>query len=210
MTDDIDDGRELSDEALVARAAAGAGPRHLEQLLDRYRAPIFRRCLAVIGHPDDAEDITQEVLLRVFRGLDGYQGRSSFRTWLYAIVRNECWTYAARRERQTIPDEIRMKIALHFDRESYIRTRPVSRRQLHRMFSRMPPRAREIVQLRYLREMPLPNIAGLLGMSLSATKMNLYRALALGRQVMDVAVARSRNVQSMSSERLVDRMGPTH
>lgn len=212
MTDPASDDRQLSDEELVVRArgSCASSARHLEQLLGRHRAPVFRRCMAIIGHPDDAEDITQEVMLRVLRGLDGYQGRSSFRTWLHAIVRNECWTFAETRERRTMSEEIRIKMAMYLERDSHIRADSVPRKHLHEMFGRMPREAREIVQLRYLREMPLPNIALLLGMSLSATKMRLYRALSLGQQFMDGVMGRSRGIQTLNGERLGERMGPTH
>lgn len=208
MTESGDDGRQVSDEELVSRARASraSSARHLDQLFGRYHTAIFRRCLAIIGHPDDAEDVTQEVMIRVFRGIDSYQGRSSFRTWLYTIVRNECWSYAERRERQRIPEEVRRQMSLHFDRESHIRVAPVAPEHLHGMFGRMPQSAREIVQLRYLREMPLPSIALLLGMSLSATKMRLYRALSLGQRAMDGVLARSRSMRATPGRRLGDRL----
>lgn len=185
----------IGDEELVARALEGtsANDVYLEHLLGRYRAWILRRCLAIVGDPDDAEDATQEVMLRVYRGLEGFQGRSSFRTWLYAIIQRECWTFAARRERLSIPDEIRIEMQLQFDTERHVQVAPISPRQMSGVLSKMPRPSREVLQLRFLRELSLPQIAVLLGVSLSATKMRLYRALSLGQHLMDSMTTGSRN-----------------
>lgn len=186
---------QIADEELVARALEGtnANSVHLEHLLARYRSWIFRRCLAIVGDPDDAEDATQEVLLRVYRGLEGFQGRSSFRTWLYAIIQRECWTFAARRERLSIPGKIRIEMQLHLDTETHAHVAPISPRQMSGVLSKMPRRSREVLQLRFLRELSLPQIAMLLDLSLSATKMRLYRALSLGQHLMDAMTTGSRN-----------------
>jgi RNA polymerase sigma-70 factor (ECF subfamily) len=183
----------LPDEELVARArtSCGSDAGHLEDLLDRHRPSIFRRCLSIVGDPDDAEDVTQEILMRIFRGLDGFQGRSSFRTWLHAIVQHECWTFAAKRGRQSMPEEVRTKIKLHFSSESQIHTTLISRQQLRSVLGMMPRHEREILQLRYLRDLPLAQIALLLGVSVSATKMRLYRALTSSQSLMDVPTTHS-------------------
>jgi RNA polymerase sigma-70 factor, ECF subfamily len=187
----------LPDEALVDRARTGKeqAAGYLEELLGRHRPSILRRCVSIIGDRDDAEDATQEVLLRVARGLDGYEGRSSFRTWLHAIVQRECWTFTAKRGRQSIPEDLRSKIELHFSAETQSSTRPISSKQLPRMLAEMPHESRDILQLRYFRELPLPQIAVLLGTTLSVTKMRLYRALSSGQNLMRAIGTRSQNAR---------------
>ncbi len=84
----------LSDEELVERVRRRgvAGRLAFEALADRYSAAITRRCRYRLGNVHDAEDVTQEVLVRIYRGLGNYRGQASFRTWLFAIVENECTT----------------------------------------------------------------------------------------------------------------------
>src|SRR2546422_10259246 len=78
---------ELEDQALVARARAGERDA-LEALIERHQPWIYNIALRMLYHPQDAEDATQEILLKVIMRLASFEGRSSVRTWLYRIVVN--------------------------------------------------------------------------------------------------------------------------
>ena len=75
------------DRALVARAKDG-DRRALEDVVRRHQGWIFNVAVRMLGHPQDAEDATQEILVKVVTRLASFEGRSSFRTWLYRIVVN--------------------------------------------------------------------------------------------------------------------------
>src|SRR2546426_523939 len=76
-----------ADRALVERAAAGER-QALEDLVRRHQAWIYNIAIRMLGHPQDAEDATQEVLIKALTRLSSFEGRSTFRTWLYQIVVN--------------------------------------------------------------------------------------------------------------------------
>jgi RNA polymerase sigma factor (sigma-70 family) len=78
---------DISDEALVHQAKDGDWSS-LEQLIERHQAWIFNIAVRMVHRREEAEDITQEVLLKIFTSLSSFQGKSSFRTWLYRIVIN--------------------------------------------------------------------------------------------------------------------------
>jgi RNA polymerase sigma factor (sigma-70 family) len=78
---------EQDDENLVVRARAG-DRKALEDLIERHQAWIYNIALRMLFHPQDAEDATQEILIKVVTRLSSFEGRSSFRTWLYRIVVN--------------------------------------------------------------------------------------------------------------------------
>jgi RNA polymerase sigma factor (sigma-70 family) len=78
---------EQEDENLVVRARAGHR-KALEDLIERHQAWIYNIALRMLFHPQDAEDATQEILIKVVTRLSSFEGRSSFRTWLYRIVVN--------------------------------------------------------------------------------------------------------------------------
>jgi RNA polymerase sigma factor (sigma-70 family) len=78
---------DLEDHTLVARACSGSREA-LEELVRRHQGWIYNIAVRMLYHPHDAEDATQEVLIKVVTGLSSFQGRSSFRTWLYRIVVN--------------------------------------------------------------------------------------------------------------------------
>jgi RNA polymerase sigma factor (sigma-70 family) len=68
---------------------ARAGDRKaLEDLLERHQGWIFNIALRMLYHPQDAEDATQEILVKILTRLSCFEGRSSFRTWLYRIAVN--------------------------------------------------------------------------------------------------------------------------
>src|SRR6185503_16637268 len=81
--------RDDSDEGLMLRYQKG-DVRAFELLLSRHRRPVFNFVLRYVGEPAHAEDLMQEVFLRVIKGADGYQRQAKFTTWLYTIARNLC------------------------------------------------------------------------------------------------------------------------
>src|SRR5215469_9843916 len=62
----------------------------LEQLLERYETKVFRMALAFLKDRARAEDVTQDIFLKLWQGLPAYDGRASPGTWLYTIARNTC------------------------------------------------------------------------------------------------------------------------
>src|SRR5439155_16594807 len=75
------------DRALVARACSG-DREALEDLVRRHQGWIYNIALRMLYHPQDAEDATQEILIKAVTQLSSFEGRSSFRTWLYRIAVN--------------------------------------------------------------------------------------------------------------------------
>jgi RNA polymerase sigma factor (sigma-70 family) len=78
---------EQEDQNLVKRARSGER-KALEDLLQRHQGWIYNIALRMIYHPQDAEDATQEILIKLLTRLSSFEGRSTFRTWLYRIVVN--------------------------------------------------------------------------------------------------------------------------
>jgi len=78
---------EGEDRALVSRAQGGDRGA-LEALVGRHQAWIYNIAVRMLGHPQDAEDATQEALVKAVTRLSSFEGRSSFRTWLYRLVVN--------------------------------------------------------------------------------------------------------------------------
>lgn len=76
-------------EDLLCRARAGDGEAFRE-LIEPYRRELQVHCYRMLGSLQDAEDTLQDTLLAAWQGLEGFQGRSSLRTWLYRIATNRC------------------------------------------------------------------------------------------------------------------------
>jgi RNA polymerase sigma-70 factor (ECF subfamily) len=74
-----------------------------DELVRRYRRELHVYCYRMLGSFDEAEDHVQEVLLRAWRSRDGFEGRSSLRTWLYRVATNACLDTLRRDARRAVP-----------------------------------------------------------------------------------------------------------
>ncbi len=83
----MEDGVATAD--LLVQARAGDGDA-FAQLVDPYRRELHVHCYRILGSAQDAEDALQETLLAAWLGLPGFEGRSSFRTWLYRVATSRC------------------------------------------------------------------------------------------------------------------------
>ncbi len=86
-------------------AAQGGDPGAFEQLVDAYRRPLHAHCYRMLGSLQDAEDAFQETLLAAWRGLAGFEGRSSLRTWLHRIATNVCLRLVERRPHRVLSSD---------------------------------------------------------------------------------------------------------
>ena len=90
------------DRELVEAARQGDGDAY-GQLVGPYHAELHAHCYRMLGSVPDAEDAVQEALLRAWRGLSRFEGRSSLRSWLYKIATNACLKTIERRPKRVLP-----------------------------------------------------------------------------------------------------------
>ena len=172
------DPRQLSDEELVQRAHSELFhiTRAYEELMRRYQRTLFNVCARYLGSERDADDVCQEVMLKVLYGLKNFEGKSKFKTWLYSITYNECITqYRKERRKRRLLD------ALSLDpvEEASDEKTPVVEEKtgLEQWLVHVNQIDREILVLRFVAELEFQEIADIMHMGLSATKMRYKRAL---------------------------------
>jgi RNA polymerase sigma-70 factor (TIGR02960 family) len=95
-------------EAALSRARAG-DEQAFGELVEPYRSELRLHCYRILGSLQDAEDQLQETLLAAWRGLKGFEGRASVRSWLYRIATNQCLN--ALRSRKRRPQEVSSMVA---------------------------------------------------------------------------------------------------
>ena len=174
---------DLSDQELVAwcQESGRQDDRPFQALVHRYQSLIWRVCYSSLRNPQDAEDLTQEVFIKVYRSLDSFEGRSSFKTWVYRIAINSCRNEIRRRCRR--PQEAASAIEEMADflpaptttTDGEWETR-LQREQLALALTQLRPEEYEILLLKDIEERPYAEITGVLDISLSAAKMRVQRA----------------------------------
>ncbi len=141
-------------------------------LMKRHEQVLYRVCYRLLEHKDDAQDVSQEVMLKVFAYLPKFEKRSMFKTWLMQIARNTCFTMQSKLKRQR-----ELKEVLAGDEEE-----PVSHGiatdaiDIDHLLSGLEIQDREVLIMRYIAELKFDEIADVCGLSLSAAKMRVYRA----------------------------------
>jgi RNA polymerase sigma-70 factor (ECF subfamily) len=90
-------------ERALLSAARGGDEGAFGGLVEAYRGELHAHCYRMLGSVHDGEDALQDALLRAWRGLPRFEGRSSLRSWLYTIATNSCLNMIARRPKRVLP-----------------------------------------------------------------------------------------------------------
>lgn len=171
--------QDLSDEILVkrARARGAVDDRPFAVLFERHKKMVWSVCYRFMMNGEDAEDLLQEVFIKAYRGLPSFEGRSTFRTWLYQIAINTCRNEQRRRRRR--PDSIETPmddLKLADPAPSPGSTQEEWSEVVSTAMMKLHPDEREILILRDFEDRPYDEIAALQELRLSAAKMRVQRA----------------------------------
>lgn len=158
--------------------------RAYEALMKRHEQLLHRVCLRFLGNPEDARDISQEVMIKVFGYLPRFEGRSMFKTWLIQIARNTCFTMQAKLKRQR---EMRELLEHEVDENSGDRI-ITEAMDVNTILDSLNKQDKEILVLRYIAELQFDEIAEVCDISLSAAKMRFYRASEAVKKKMEGSV----------------------
>ncbi len=93
----------VTDDARLLDAARGGDEDAFRRLVDPQRGVLLAHCYRMLGSAHDAEDALQETLLRAWRGLPRFDGRSALSTWLYRIATNTCLNAIKKRPKRVLP-----------------------------------------------------------------------------------------------------------
>jgi RNA polymerase sigma-70 factor (ECF subfamily) len=90
----------MTDEAALVRRCLRGNPDAMQALVDRFQAEVYGLCVRLLSHRHDAEDVTQEVFLRVFRSLRRWDSTRPLKPWIMSIAINRCRTWLSQRSRR--------------------------------------------------------------------------------------------------------------
>jgi RNA polymerase sigma-70 factor (ECF subfamily) len=165
---------ETADAVLVRLTIDGDATAFVE-LVDRHSPTCLRYALRMLGSREDAEEVTQEALLRAHRALARYDGQTAFRTWLMSILINRCRTALLTRRRRTariVLDDDAVQRASVSDATAQI----ALRHAIDRAVSHLDPAHREAFLLKHVEQLSYDEMAAMTGVGISALKMRVQRA----------------------------------
>jgi RNA polymerase sigma-70 factor (ECF subfamily) len=195
----VQDAGVKAEYAALVRDTAGGDRSAMERLLVRAQETAYRFSLLVCGHPEDAEDVMQDALLKTYQHVGHISEPGAFRTWLYTTVRNACLMKRRRRVGEpasfvsvehgintaggTVPVDVADS------------SQPIEQRlidgwmdsRLRQALGQLPPSYRMIIVMREIEGLSTKEVAAIAGVSESNVKQRLHRArLMLRKQLEEV------------------------
>lgn len=181
----------LSDKArhdydLVQRALTDKDQQAYAELMDRYRESIYFMLLKMVNNKDDAEDLTIEAFGKAFKRLAQYTPQFAFSTWLFKIASNNGIDFIRKKRIRALSldsgfrneDGDSMEIAVTDDQPDPIEAleRQERLKIMRDVVTRLKPRYRQLIELRYFEEYSYEEIAAELNLPLGTVKAQLFRA----------------------------------
>ena len=160
-----------------------------DQIVRMHWRKVFNLAYKFVGRHDEAEDLTQDIFLKIFKALHTFDRRANFQTWLISISRNLCIDHyrSVRKERETMAREVDSADLMPVSRERgpHAELEQNDLRQLIRQaLAELPPALKEAVVLRDLQEFSYQEIADKLGLPEGTVKSRINRGrLELARQL---------------------------
>lgn len=176
---------------LVRRCVAGDASAW-EEIVQRYHRRIFNICYRFAGTSDDAQDLTQEVFIKMYRTLNTYDvGKGAFMTWVTAVTRNLLVDHFRKTKQDRLTDSLDSAPSEHEDAmplatqiadpsrppDAQVQSRE-TREAVHQALQKLSPELREAVILRDLQDMDYREIAGALKVPEGTVKSRINRGRA--------------------------------
>jgi RNA polymerase sigma-70 factor (ECF subfamily) len=216
-----------NEQARALAAALGGDPAAFAVLTDPFRRELMAHCYRMLGSLQDAEDLVQETFLRAWRRLETYEGRASFRAWLYKISTNACLDVLERRPRRSLPITVcdptdpqaalpapvfepvwldpypdELLVSLEANPEALYEKREKISLAFMVALQVLPPRQRCVLILSDVLDWGPAEIADLLDITLSAANSLLYRARKM--------ISRSETSRGRSTSHRTEREAQSH
>ncbi len=204
-----------TEATLLERARDGDGLAFTE-LVESHRGELRAHCYRMLGSVQDAEDAVQNALLRAWRNLAGFEGRSSVRSWLYAIATNTALDITRRASRRELPvgfdSPVTDPVWLEPCPDSWLPAMPAAPEARYEqresvelafmvLLQRLPPLQRAVLVLRDVLGFPAAEVSEQLGTSVPAVNSALQRARATARTELP-AVSQQAELRALGTRRV--------
>ncbi len=151
-------------------------------IVEKYKGPVFNLICRMTGNYQDAEDLAQETFVRAYESLWRFNTKKRFFPWLCAIGLNLTRNYLKKKTVFAVSEPETLASDTNNPEQILVRQQEADR--LAQCLGKLPIRLREAVVLRYYQDLSFEEVSEILGISLSAAKMRVYRGLEKLRELM--------------------------
>ncbi len=166
-------------DLFLTRRAAKDDPRAWDEIVELYGERIYNLCLQFADHRQEAEDLTQEVFLKLYENLRLYRGDVPFVAWALRLSRNLCIDHyrrhRTRKESEVVPETLDYQASSSAGPEAAAHLAQ-RRRMVHQELREMPEPLAEVILLRDLQGFSYDEIAALQDVSVGTVKSRIHRA----------------------------------
>ena len=168
----------MEDQDILAKFADPAA-RNLafNQLVRKYQTKVYWHVRKMVVDHDDADDLTQDVFIKVWKHLENFRQDASLYTWIYRIATNECLSFlTSKRRKFFLPlNDVGAELTAKLEADPSLAGDEIELR-LQKAILKLPDKQRLVFNLRYYDEMPYEQMADVTGTSVGALKASYHHA----------------------------------
>ncbi len=167
----------MINEDEIREACASNRERGFKLLMNKFQEPIYQYIRRMVVSHEDAQDILQEVFIRVFRHLDQFRYESSLHTWIYRIATNECVRLLNKHKEEVVSEEeTRQELMEKLKASEYIDYENELAVKFQEAILSLPEKQRIVFHLRYYDELKYEEIASIMNSTVDTLKVNYHYA----------------------------------
>lgn len=168
------------EERYIIAKISDEGTRHygFNLLLKTYQERVYWHVRKMVIDHDDADDLTQEIFVKIWKNLDKFRGDAQLFTWIYRIATNECLTFLKKKKRWSFLrfTDVQHELSSKVDHGDLMSGDEIQLK-LQKALTKLPDKQRLVFNMRYYEEMPFNQIAEITGTSVGALKASYHLAV---------------------------------
>lgn len=175
---------QLTDEQLVDQIRQGDDDAY-RLLIERHKNYIYTLVYRMVEHRETAEDLTQDIFIKLYRSIIYFRGESKFTTWLYRLAVNVVTDYRRAQKRkphQTIVDKLKGWFGSRDEEPEAVAIQKEQQHMVQRLLSELPDKYRLILYLYHYKQLSYQEISEITELPLKTIETRLYRGKALLKQ----------------------------
>ena len=171
------------DENLLIQKSQSGDIKSFEMLIETYQKKAFNIAYRMLGNLEDANDVTQEAFVKVYKSLGKFKGDSKFSTWLYSIVTNASIDYMRKNRKTDVvyldkkeEDQMKIEVPDNINTPEHLFEKKEIKRVIHDSINKLSKEHRTVIILRDIQGFSYDEIANILNCSEGTVKSRISRA----------------------------------